>query len=238
LIGSVLFAAGRGERLRPLTDRVPKPAVPVAGIPLGAFALSALAAVRPPVVVNTNHLAEVVQHALEPFAVAGDAEFMVERPHALGTAGTLRALSARVEDTLLTMNVDLLTDLDLRTLLSAHREFGTAATLAVKPVETGADLGVAGARAIELIDRRSDPDRSGALYLGVAAFEPSALLLLGEGGPKGLAEALLRPLAARREAAVFVHTGYALDVGTPERLQQAQRDLAAGLGPALPRPRR
>jgi NDP-sugar pyrophosphorylase family protein len=238
LIGSLLFAAGRGERLRPLTDRVPKAAVPVAGVPLGAFGLSALSAVRPPVVVNTSHLAEMVRHALEPFAGAADAEFTVERPHALGTAGTLRALSARVEDTLLTMNADLLTDLDLRTLLSAHWDSETYATLAVKPVNTGADLDVAGAKAVELIDRRRDPERPGFLYLGAAAFEPSALRLLGGRGPSGLAEALLRPLIARRETAVFVHTGYALDVGTPERLERAQRDLAAGLGPTLPRPRR
>jgi NDP-sugar pyrophosphorylase family protein len=141
-----------------------------------------------------------------------------------------------LDATLLTMNADLLTDLDPRLLLHAHREGGAPATLAVAPVATGADLEVAGARAIELIDRRTEPRRSGALYLGAAAFEPSALELLGEAGPAGLAEALLRPLVDRGEAAVFVHTGYALDVGTPERLAQAQRDLEAGRGP--PRPER
>jgi mannose-1-phosphate guanylyltransferase len=237
-IGSVVFAAGRGERLRPLTDRVPKAAVPVAGVPLGAFALSALARVRPPVVVNTSHLAEMVQLSLEPYARAGDVEFAVERPRALGTAGTLRALRTRVDDTLLTMNADLLTDLDPRDLLAAHRRFETAATLAVKPVDTGADLGIAGTRAVELIDRRKDIHRSGALYLGAAAFEPSALRLLGESGPAGIAQGPPEPLAARGEAAVLVYAGYALDVGTPERLQQASRDLAAGRGPALPRPKR
>jgi NDP-sugar pyrophosphorylase family protein len=235
-IGSVLLAAGRGERLRPLTDRVPKPTIPVGGIPLGAFALSALARVRPPVVVNTSHLAEMVVAALEPFADAGTVEFTLEQPRALGTAGTLRALRHRVDATLLTMNADLLTDLDLRALLHAHREAGAPATLAVRPVPAGADLAVSGSRAIELIDRHTDSQRSGALYLGAAAFEPSALQLLDDTGHAGLAEALLRPLVARTEAAVFVHTGYALDVGTPERLEQAVRDVEAGRGP--PRPRR
>jgi mannose-1-phosphate guanylyltransferase len=237
-IGSVLFAAGRGERLRPLTDRVPKPAIPVGGVPLGAFALSALARVRPPVIVNTSHLAEKVVAALEPFAAPGTVEFTLERPRPLGTAGTLRALRHRVHATLLTMNADFLTDLEPCALLHTHQEAGALATLAVQPVTTGADLALRGSRAMELIDRHADAQRSGALYLGAAAFEPSALDLLGETGPDGLAEALLRPLVERGEAAVAVHTGYALDVGTPERFERAVHDVEAGRGPPLPARRR
>jgi mannose-1-phosphate guanylyltransferase len=223
----VLFAAGRGERLRPLTDVVPKPALPLIDAPLGAFGLSALVGACPPVVVNTSHRAALVRAALEAFAPPGAVEFTVERPRPLGTAETLRQLRERVTGTLVTHNADALTDLDLGALLAAHRRGGAPATLVGAPVARRADLLVAGLRAVELLDRRAE-DRPGARFLGIAAFEPAALELLRAGGPPGLTEALLRPLIDAGEAAVFVHHGYALDVGTPERYLQAARDVRGG----------
>ncbi|CAN5536094.1 NDP-sugar synthase [soil metagenome] len=233
-IASVLFSAGLGTRLRPLTDVVAKPALPLLDVPLGAYALSALTGSCAPVVVNLSHLHAQVRRALAPWAPPDLVNLVVESPRALGTAGTLRALRDRVGPRVLTMNSDELTDLDPRALLETHERLGAPATVALAPVAAGADMSIARDRVTKLIDRRSEPDDPGWLFLGMAVFERRALGLLTGEGPAGLTEALLRPLIERGEVAAHEHAGYALDVGTPDRYLQGSLDLLAGRGPRLP----
>jgi hypothetical protein len=89
-IAAVLYAAGRGERLRPLTDEVAKPALPMLDVPLAAFGLAPLLAIAPTVVMNVRHLPRSVTGALLPY-VPRDGRFqtLYEDPEAYGTAGTL-----------------------------------------------------------------------------------------------------------------------------------------------------
>lgn len=233
---TVLFAAGRGERLRPLTDTVPKPCLPLLDIPLGAWGLGALVALGGEVIVNVSYRAPQVVAALEPHA--GGARFVVENPHPYGTAGTLAALRRGMGPRVLTWNADVLTDLDPSELLGAHERHGAPATLAVAEVGAGADLVLTGDSASGFVDRRARPGAAGARFIGVAVFEDDVLARLPDTRPLGVAEALLRPLTERREIAVHRHGGYALDIGTPERYLQASLDLLDGRGPrpAVPYP--
>jgi NDP-sugar pyrophosphorylase family protein len=233
-IGAVLFAAGRGERLRPLTDAVPKPALPVLDVPLGGAALRALAGTAPPVVVNVSHLGTEVLRALKPFVRAGAVEALDEGAEPYGTAGTLRALRDRVEQRVLTCNADLLSDLEPAALLATHERLGAPATVAVRPVEAGADLVPDVDVARRFVDRRCEPERAGVAFLGMAVFERATLGLLPEERPAGLGEALLRPLVARGELALHLHHGYAADVGTPSRFLEVSLDVLGPHGPLLP----
>jgi mannose-1-phosphate guanylyltransferase len=232
--GSVLFAAGRGTRMRPLTDVVPKAALPLGGAPLGAHGLATLARERPPVLVNLGYLPDRARRALEPYAPAGAVSFVRETPEPYGTGGTLAAARGQVAGAVVTWNADVVTDLRPAALVRAHEAGGAPATVTVRPVDKGADLRIRGGRAIEFIDRRSSPGASGALFLGLAVFEREALELLPDRRPVGLAEGLLRPLAARDELAVHVHTGYWIDVGTPGRYLRAWLDCVTGRAPGAP----
>ncbi|MDQ4058194.1 MAG: NDP-sugar synthase [Actinomycetota bacterium] len=229
----VLLAAGRGERLRPLTDIVPKPALPLLDLPLGAWGLANLLAATDEVIVNVSHLGERVVGALAGF---GDFGVLDEGAEPWGSAGTLAAVNERARDTLLVRNADVLTEVDAADLLAAHRAHGATGTIAVRSVESGADLTVEGRLASGFIHRKEEPAAAGAQYLGTAAFERRALALLTEQRPAGLAEFLLRPLIERGELAVHLSSGYALDVGTIERYLAASADLLAGRGPLPPRP--
>ena len=231
-IASILLAAGQGTRLRPLTEALPKVALPLLDIPLGAFGLALLARHRP-LVVNTSYLSDAVAPALVPWGLR-ERETFFEGPAPLGTAGTLSALAERLDETFLTVNGDELTDVDPAAVLEAHERSGAAATLAVVPVEAGADVEVADGRAVSFIDRRA-ASRPGMAFIGVAAYSRSVLPLIPEGKP-GIAEAVLQPLIARGEVAAFVHRGYALDVGAPDRYLRASLDLLAGRGPEPPGP--
>jgi mannose-1-phosphate guanylyltransferase len=234
-ISSLLLAAGRGTRLRPLTDRIAKPALPLLDLPLGAFGLTALLRDCPPVAVNVSHLPNTVTRALRDLLGQGGFELLVE-PDPLGSGGTVGDLRGRVDTRLVTYNADLLADLSIAALIEAHERGGALVTAAVAPVERGADLELQGARVISFVDRRAHPDRAGARFLGAAVIERGALELIPDKRPVDLAEGLLRRVAERAELAVFVHDSYALDVGTPRAYLQASIDLLSGKGPRPPAP--
>ncbi len=122
-----LLAAGKGTRLRPLTDRLPKCLIPVHGRPLLAVWLELLACHGiDEVLINTHHLAEQVEDYLagvrkdSPLAI-----YTVYEPELKGSAGTLWANRAFVagEDDFIIAYADNLTDLDLSKMIDFHHRF-------------------------------------------------------------------------------------------------------------------
>src|SRR5207237_6227114 len=114
---AMVLCAGFGTRLRPLTDKVPKPLVPLCGLPLLQynFALLVNAGVRE-IVINTHHLgAEMEKGALELAAALGiSLQVSREEKHILGTGGGVRrALGVLGRETFLLLNGDMLFAIDL-----------------------------------------------------------------------------------------------------------------------------
>lgn len=233
-VSGVLLAAGRGRRLRPLTNVVPKPALPLLDVPLGLTSLRALLGASDSVVVNVSHLGEQVAEALSCRTTQG-VEVFDEGPEPYGTAGTLAALRPRLPGTVLVANGDLLSDLDPEALLERHAGAGVLITLAVHEVSSRADLAIDDGWATGFIDRRVS-SAPGARYLGMAVFDPAALDALPDRRPLGLAEAVLRPMIESGNVAIHVHDGYALDVGTIDRYLQANDDVLNGRIGALAPP--
>lgn len=234
-IAAVLFAAGRGHRLKPLTDVVAKPALPLLDVPLAAFGLRRLFEAAPAVVVNVRHLPESVTAAVAPYVPGGRRlDVLHEAPEAYGTAGTLVALRDALASPFLTWNADLLTDLSAVDLMAAHRASGAPATVAVREVDAGADLVLDGDRAAGFVDRRSGSSEAGGVFLGVGVFDRSVLDALPETRPLGLGETVLASLARSGELAVHRHHGYWRDVGTPGAYLAASLDLLEGRGPEPP----
>ena len=233
-IGSVLFAAGRGKRLRPLTDAIAKPVLPVLDVPLAAWGLAGLCDEAAPVVVNASHLAAEVITALEGLGLQSW-EPMIEEPEAFGTAGTLASLRERVGDRVVTWNGDVVTSLRPAALVAAHRHSQMPATIAVRNVEEGADVMARDGRVDRFVDRRRE-DVAGGQFLGVAIFERSALDRLPDEKPAGLGETLLRTLAEHGELGVHLVDGYWIDVGTAKRFLQVSLDALYERAPAPPVP--
>ena len=214
-----------------------KPALPLLDIPLGAFGLARLVEAAGPVVVNVSHLPDSVTEALAAVVPQGRGwSSFLEKPPALGTAGTLAALAGRLRDPALVYNGDLLADIDPAALLEAHRNSGARATVAIRPVTSGADLTLDGARVTGFVDRRDRVDAGGALYLGVAVFHLDVIEAIPSTVPLGLGESVLSQLAERGELAMWQHDAYALDIGTPARYLAATMELLHGRGPRPPIP--
>lgn len=223
-LGSVLLSAGRGTRIRPLSDVCPKAALPLLDVPQGFPALLTLVARAPRLLVNLGHLAEAATDLLQVHVIKG-VEALVETPEPYGTGGTLKALLPRLAPTVVTWNADLLTDLDPTQLLTAHQRSGAAATLAVTEVSHGADFERDGERLTRLLGRWVEETGPGARFIGMAVFERSALERLPDTRPVGLAEGLLRALAGDGMLACHVHDGYARDVGNVADYLAASIDL-------------
>src|SRR5262245_661009 len=133
----MVLAAGLGTRLRPLTDRVPKPLVPLLNRPLVERPLERLrGAGIHEVVLNVHHQASAVRTALGDGRGLGlQIEYSVETD-LLGTGGgvaRVRALGLLGEGTFVLMNGDSVVEVDLRAVIDAHRASGALATIVLHP---------------------------------------------------------------------------------------------------------
>jgi mannose-1-phosphate guanylyltransferase len=143
----MIVAAGLGTRLRPLTDLLPKPALPVRGVPLIAFQLALLR--RHGVTeaaINLHHLPDRLQSAAEAWCPPGLALRFSRETELLGTGGGIRKLAGflRESDPCLVIGGDMILDFDLGTLLDWHRAGRHHASLLLREDPRAAQFGTIG----------------------------------------------------------------------------------------------
>lgn len=240
---AMIFAAGLGTRLRPLTHHTPKALVPVAGVPmLERVARRCLAAGATRLVVNVSHLGEQVAAFLEEKDGFGVEVAISEEPEGpLETGGGLKRAAPLLpeDEPVLVHNVDVLTDVDLRALLEAHAADARRplATLAVAPAETKRylvfdDGGLAGyaLRGEERLMREPQGEARRLDFCGVHVVSPRLLALVrAEPEEKfSVMDLYLRLAKAGERIEAFAGRGHTChDIGTPERLAEAERLLAS-----------
>lgn len=211
---AMLLAAGRGERMRPITDTVPKPLVPVAGKPLIAWHLAALArAGFREVVVNTSWLAAALHAALGDGSAWGvSITWSDEGPVPLETGGgILRAAPLLGPGPFLVVNADIWTDIDFGALVL---EAGDWAHLVLVPNPVHHPRGDFGLERGRVTAAATDR----LTYSGAGLYRPE--LFAGcEPGRFPLVPLLQRAIAAGRVSG-HLHRGQWSDIGTPQRLAE------------------
>jgi mannose-1-phosphate guanylyltransferase len=205
-----VLAAGLGTRLRPLSDHLPKPLVPVGDKPALAHVLEQ-ARVVGPVVVNAFHKAD----AILAFGTREAVDVVCE-PSLLGTAGGLRHAASRLlAGPVLVWNADILTALDGSALLDAHIRSDALATLAVAPRPLG--LGTVGldaaGRVVRLRGERFGAESRGADFVGIHVVGPELREALPEVGCL-VGDVYLPALRAGGTLGSFHHAAPFFDVGT------------------------
>jgi N-acetyl-alpha-D-muramate 1-phosphate uridylyltransferase len=218
---AMLLAAGRGERMRPITDALPKPLVPVAGKPLIAWHLAALArAGFREVVVNTSWLAAKLHAALGDGSAWGvSITWSDEGPVPLETGGGIfRAVPLLGPGPFLVVNADIWTDIDFAALSLEEGAHAHLVLVPNPPHNVRGDFGLDG----DLVVSR-DADR--CTYSGVGMFRRE--FFEGASGERfPLLPLLNRAIGARRVRGEL-HRGAWSDVGTPERLAALDARLRA-----------
>lgn len=238
----MVLCAGLGTRLRPLTARVPKPAVPVCGVPLVRWSLALLAGagVRR-AVVNVHHLPDELAAAAGVAARALALPLHVSRePVIAGTGGALREAreALRGADAIVVVNGDILFDLDLAAALAAHRASGALATMVLLPMPAGARYAaveVDAGGAVRRIAGTFGPGGDGLSpwhFSGVHVLSPALLDRI----PASPFEAdvnrhVYPPLMASGAIRGQVASGYWNDLGTPARYLAANLDVLSGAVP-------
>jgi MurNAc alpha-1-phosphate uridylyltransferase len=237
-VKALLFAAGVGSRLRPLTDATPKALIPVGGVPLLERALVSLKdAGAGEFVVNAHHHAEQVAGFCGVLASRYDVPVRVSREdeRLLDTGGGLKKAAPLLEgdEPFFVRNADVVTDLDLRALWSAHRAASPLATLAVRERPSSrAFLFDAAGRLCGHVDDKKGVTRwtrgpvPGARRLpfdGIHVMSPAILGRLSEEGAFSLVDVYLRLAAEGIDIRAFDASRWAwFDVGTPEKLAAAE----------------
>lgn len=233
---AMVLAAGKGTRLLPLTEEVPKPMAPVAGKPIirHIFELLASSGVEE-IHVNVCHLADVVlEHFRMETMIDGARVSFSREEELMGTAGGVRRLADRFDDTFVVVMGDALTDVDVREVVAFHKARGAIATLGLMRVTDTSrygvvDLGPGG----EVRGFQEKPDPREALSdlanTGIYVLEPAALDYIPENEFFDFAQDVFpRLLEAGERFVGYEGDFYWSDVGTIEAYQAAQRDALSG----------
>jgi NDP-sugar pyrophosphorylase family protein len=224
---AVVLAGGKGTRLAPYTNVLPKPLMPIGDMPILEVLLRQMkrAGVEE-VILTVGHLAEL----LEAFFKDGQ-KFGVRIRYSiedtpLGTAGPL-AMVGGVEDTFLVCNGDVLTTLDIRDLMRFHLEQGGVATIAMHHREVKVNLGVIQMNGgHEITGYQEKPDLEYMVSMGIYVFEPRVIDYIEPNSYLDFPDLILRLLAAGEKVYGFPYDGYWQDLGNPEDYQQAQQDFS------------
>lgn len=233
---AMILAAGLGTRLRPMTNTIPKPLLPVAGTPLVVWNLLLLKRHGfHDVVINLHHLGPMIQQALGDGSRYGMRIIYSPEPVILGTGGGIKQAEPHFSgEPVLVLNGDTLFELDLDALCEFHRRREAAATLVLRQdpeaerwglVEVGADQ-----RILRITGRGATTSQPTLprMFAGVHILQPRLLREV----PKGVASTIIDPYVAaiqRGEAVLgYDFDGYWSDVGTPERYAQVERDAVSG----------
>jgi len=234
----MIFAAGLGTRLGPITRAMPKALVDVGGRSLLERVASRLvAAGADRLIINVHHHGDLVAEAVERLALPVEVRLSFESVLLETGGGLLHALPLfRRNAPFLIHNVDVLSDVDLRALLASRQAAEALVTLAVHARESARlllfdDEGLCGRRdgvagGDRLVRTAHGPVRALA-FAGIHAAAPELFDRISERGKFSIMEAYLR-LAREERITAYDVTGVRWhEIGTPERLEQARRAYPA-----------
>jgi mannose-1-phosphate guanylyltransferase len=150
-----ILGAGLGMRLRPLTEDLPKPLIPVFQKPLITFVLDHLiAAGVQAFVVNTHHRPETFREFFSGGSYRGHLVELVHEPEILGTGGGIKNVERFFKEELfISYSGDVLTDIDLQSLVDEHQRAGNDVTLALRETHLGKDVAVEANRVVDITNR-------------------------------------------------------------------------------------
>jgi len=232
-VRAMVMAAGAGTRLRPLTDQVPKPMVPIANRPVLEYTLLNLKRHGiTDIILNLHAYPKQIKTYFGDGSRWGlHLEYSYE-PELLGTAGGVKNVESFLNrGTFLVMSGDGLTDVDLTALIAFHRARRALATMAVAPVEQRFDYGIALTTPTGRITRFVEKPSWGEIFsnrvnTGIYVFEPEIFSFISKHRPddfgKHVWPALLK---GRKPIFAWKTSAYWCDVGSLSEYRRAQKEF-------------
>jgi NDP-sugar pyrophosphorylase family protein len=232
---AMILAAGEGQRLRPLTLHMPKPMVPVGGRPVleHLVALLHLHGIRE-IAITLHYRPEVIMDYFGDGKKFGVEITYSHEVELMGSAGAARVLESFLTGTFVVLYGDVLTNIDISALVARHQATGAEGTIALYEVSDPSRCGIAeldaSGRIIRFVEKPEPGTIKGNLAnSGILVLEPSVIREIPPDQKYDLGSHLI-PKLLDQGVPLFGERldAYILDIGSPDRLEQAEDDVRTG----------
>jgi dTDP-glucose pyrophosphorylase len=220
---AVIMAGGRGTRLAPLTDTVPKPMLRVAGRPiLERIVLHLVGHGFSRIFLSVNYLAGVIEdHFGDGRGLGVRIEYLRET-EPLGTAGALGLLPEAPDRTLVLLNGDLVTSVDVGGLIDVHERGGFAATVGTRRYVHSVPFGCVERDGDRITGLEEKPAIVREVNTGIYALAPHVVGLVAANAPLTMPELIARVLGRGEPVGAFEVEDDWVDVGQRDQLARAR----------------
>lgn len=225
---AVIMAGGYGTRLRPLTQKLPKPMLPVGKEPILSRLIKQLrkAGIRN-VNISTHYKAGKIEKHFGNGKALGVKLHYLKENRPLGTAGGLGYMNG-TKQPILVINGDIVTNVNFRAMLDFHREHKADMTVAVQKYDVQVAYGVVETKNVFIQRLTEKPKFVYLTNAGIYLLEPSVLRLIQKGKRLDMTEVIQKLLDAGRRVVSFPVREYWLDIGNHTEYNQALGDMKKG----------
>ena len=224
---AVVLAGGKGARLAPYTKILPKPLMPIGDMPILEVLLRQMKrAGIDEVILTVGHLSQLLSAFFQDGGRLGLKIDYSTEEKSLGTAGPLSLVAGKLGDSFLVANGDVLTTLDLCTLVEAHKASGATATIAAHTRQVKIDLGVLQFNGSdELTGYIEKPTYDFSVSMGIYVFEPRVLSYIPYNQYLDFPDLVLKLIHNGERVMGYRFDGYWQDLGRPDDYEQAVQDF-------------
>jgi len=223
---AVIMAGGKGTRLRPHTTNCPKPMLKIKGKPMLEIILNkCINSGFSRFYFSVNYLKEQIIDYFEDGSKWGvNINYLIERK-ALGTAGALNLVPQSLKDPLLVLNGDVITDLDLNSLVNFHQEYSAAITVAAKYEENLVPYGVIHTSGLDLLKIVEKPTQKILVSAGVYVINPEIIKFIDLDEHFDMPNLINIAIENNFKVLTFPIYEYWQDVGRPENLKIVSKEI-------------
>ncbi len=230
---AILLAGGKGTRLRPLTLHTPKPIVPIFDRPFLRYQIELLKQIPDitEIILSLNYQPRRIEEIFGDGTDVGVRLRYLVEPSPLGTAGAVKFAEPYLDDSVVVFNGDVLTQIDLASVIALHRARKARATIVLTPVENPTAYGLVETDADGNVTRflekpKADEITCDTINAGIYVLEPDTLERIPKDTNWSIERSYFPSLVERRETFVaYVYRGYWIDIGTPEKYVGVHRDI-------------
>jgi len=220
-----LMLGGEGKRLRPLTEKTPKPMLPVGGKPLLETIVSNFVDQGfEEFYFSINYKADVIKNFFGDGEKVGAKISYIDEVNKMGTAGSLGLLPERIEAPMIVMNGDLLTNVNFANVLDFHSQNSALATMCVREYVYNIPYGIVENDGVQLSSIIEKPAQSHFINAGIYVLEPEVLSLIPQNQYFDMPQLFEKIRETGGAAGVFPIHEYWRDIGKVEDLERARAE--------------
>jgi NDP-sugar pyrophosphorylase family protein len=225
----VILAGGKGRRLRPYTNALPKPLVPIGDKPILEIVIKQLAKQGfKDIIISVGHLADMIQDYFKDGSQLGVSISYAVENSPLGTAGPLSLVKDELDEAFILMNGDTLSTIDYRKVFEFHRKKEATATIVLKGRHVLIDYGVVEMNdELDITGWSEKPTFEYTVSTGVYVLEPEALEFLPPNTRKDLPDLIKEMIAHGKKVKGYLFDDYWMDIGRPEDYMNVQENYEA-----------